>query len=130
MTLAVYLLPERECSKCQPAQKKQWGCDEDISYPVLIDDENVFRCPRRPFLDTPDWFNAIFSSSSYMEKGMLTEVGTWLDQPAKLTQALTVVSKAERDATEYKAKADERRKSAQARAAAAAPPPRRAGPNR
>lgn len=128
MTLAVYLLPDRECHTCTAPLKAKWGCDTDTPYPVIIDDEQVFRCPRRPFLEDPTWFNAIFMSSSYMEKGMLTEEGTWIDQPAKLVEALQVVGTAHGDAQEYSKAADERRK----RAAAAAPklPPQRRGPAR
>jgi hypothetical protein len=127
--LAVYLLPERECHKCSASLKKQWGCSTDTMLPVLIDNEQLTRCPRRPFLENPLWYNAIFQSSAYQEKGMLTEPGTWLDQPAKLIQALQVVSQGASDAQDYKQAAEERRK----RAAAAAPtsaPQRRRGPGR
>lgn len=128
MTLAVYLLPERECHSCTAPQKAQWGCSKDTPYPVIIDNEQVYRCPRRPFLDNPQWYNAIYSSSSYMERGMLTEEGTWLDQPAKLSEALQVVGTAHNDAQDYSKAAEERRRRAQA--AAPKLPPQRGGPAR
>jgi hypothetical protein len=117
VTFALYLLEERDCHSCTPENKIQWGCTTDALWPVTIDDEMQIRCPRRPFLDDPGWFNAVFQSSRFQEKNMLTEPGTWLDQPAKLTAAIHVVEAAAEESRDYKKTADERRRANKAKAA-------------
>jgi hypothetical protein len=117
VTLALYLLSERDCATCTDANKTHWGCNTNATIPLVLDGENLWRCPRRPYLDRPDWYNSIWQSVSYEEKGMLTEPGTWLDQPAKLVEGSTVVRTAHAEAEDTKRKAEERRRSAAAHAA-------------
>ena len=113
MTLSLYLQEDRDCTRCTKAQKAQWGCEKDAPYPIVIDNEPVFRCPRRPFLEDPTWFNTVWSTANWVERGFLPESGTWLDQPAMLSQALSIVDKATADAREYKHESEERRRRAQ-----------------
>lgn len=68
--------------------------------PLLIDDELITRCPRRPFLDDPQWYNEILRSYRYAQEGMLTEPGTWLDQGAMLVAAFSILDVAVAEARE------------------------------
>ena len=114
MVLALRVLPERDCSDCPEADRKRWGCDSDTSFPLPFDGERVLRCPRRPFLDNPEWYNQLFEAYTWREKGFLPGPGTWRDQDHRFVIACGIIDKAHSDAS------DDERETQEAKAAQAA----------
>ncbi len=89
-----------------------------------MDGEDLWHCPRRPFLDSPEWFNWLFTSYQWMKRGFLPDGGTWLDQGAKLVELLQVIDVAIHDANETKRKQEEQ-KVAKAKMTTSSQPPMR-----
>lgn len=102
----------------------EWGCDTDAVIPLHWEGENLLRCPRRPYKDDPDWYNAIFLAYKYAQKGYLQEPGTWLDQPAILQQAFEVVEGAVNEAKEQEEKRRNRAQSSSSQGGGGKTPPR------
>ncbi len=100
MVLATRLLPERDCSDCPASNRVRWGCESDASFPIPFDGERILRCPRKPYLDDPDWYNGIFEAYSWREKGFLPGPGTWRDQDHRFVSACNIIDKAHHDASE------------------------------
>lgn len=98
----------------------------------MLDGQPLKRCPRRPYLDDPRWYEAIFAAWRYRKAGFLGEVGTWRDQPVKMLAALDVVTGAFNEAERIKVEKEASRRAsekaharAQARAKGAHAGPRR-----
>ncbi|KKK52608.1 hypothetical protein LCGC14_3103210, partial [marine sediment metagenome] len=94
------LLPERDCSNCPANQRVRWGCEADASFPMPFDGERISRCPRKPYLDSPEWFNSLFEAYSWREKGFLPQPGTWRDQDHRFVIACNIIDRAHSDASE------------------------------
>ena len=111
------LLPERDCSDCPAQNRKRWGCESDASFPLPFDGERVKRCPRKPFLDNPEWFGQIFEAFSWREKGFLPNPGTWRDQDHRFVLACSIIDRANQDASDDERKAQEAKQAQASRAA-------------
>ncbi len=85
-------MPERACQGC--TRQAEWGCHSKPPIPIIFDDVELDRCPRRPFLDDPVWFDSIYTAHGYLQKGMLPIAGTYLDLPNKLNTAFKVIDSA------------------------------------
>jgi hypothetical protein len=111
------LLPERDCSDCPANNRARWGCESDVSFPLPFDGERTLRCPRRPYLDEPDWYNQIFEAYSWREKGFLPQPGTWRDQDHRFVLACNIIDRAHSDASDDERKTQEAKSAQAARAA-------------
>ncbi len=94
------LLPERDCNDCPDQDRVRWGCVADAMPPMPInfDGERILRCPRKPYLDNPDWYNRILEFYGWREKGFLPNPGTWRDQDQRFVTICAVIDKAKSDA--------------------------------
>lgn len=90
------LLPERDCLTC--TKQIQWGCETDAMIPLNMDGEELYRCPRRPWLDNPQLYNELFDYYNWMEKGYLPDPGTYDDQGVKFRPFMGIIRTALHDA--------------------------------
>lgn len=122
--LALYLLPERECTRCTAAQQRAWGCfaernaqgawENKAKLPLSLDGEDSPQCPRRPIKDDPQLFRTVLTYHSWWLKGFLPDAGGITDQSARGMTLLTLVDQAINEArAELQERA--RRKSARLR---------------
>jgi len=91
------LLPERKCDKC--FRQDEWGCnavdtgvddeqglriwENPAVIPLVLFDEETYRCPRRPLLDDQNgWANLMFYYNLFKE-GHLPDSGSIADQSFK-----------------------------------------------
>ncbi len=97
-------------------------------------DEVWDRCPRRPYLEEPGWFNAIFEAYRWYQRDHFPDEGQWLDQSAKLVRYIEVIeaalaegeaAKAEVTASRARAKAGQGVKKTPSPRSMPPPPPRR-----
>jgi hypothetical protein len=119
---ALILLPERDCRTCTAVQQKAWGCTAKATMTLEIDGEVVERCPRRPLLDTPDFFSAAFWLYGNYDRGILPEGGTLKSNPHKLVQVFRVIQTAKDDALEERERRERRKAAAQNRLRQGVPP--------
>lgn len=98
MTLAGKLLPERQCHRC--TRQVEWGCERDAVIPLIFDGEEIKRCPKRPFLENPVYFNDLYMIHHWVGKGYLPDPGTYEDQGAKLPVLLYIIDAALSEADE------------------------------
>lgn len=94
--------------------------------PLVFDGETLDRCPRRPFLDDPEWFDSIFTSYSWVQKGFLPVQGTYHDIPNKLATCFKVIDQA----IHYAEDEDKKTQARRARQGPPAPPQMAKGPPR
>lgn len=89
---AVELL-KYDCVACTAQQKISRGCDQDSpdKYRIEINGEVHKRCPRRPILDEPEFFQELFWLYRQKEKGYLVQTGGLDDQPSFLMEAFKVI---------------------------------------
>lgn len=94
------LMPERECNGCPETDRVRWGCVADAipAMPIQFDGEHTLRCPRKPYLDNPGWYNNILEFYGWREKGFLPNPGTWRDQDQRFVTICAVIDKAKSDA--------------------------------
>lgn len=69
------------------------------------------RCPRRPLLDNPAFFDTVFEVYSWYKKGHLPESGGWEEQSAAFVQLMRAMDLANNDGTKA---ADKRREQMEA----------------
>lgn len=91
-------MPERVCKTC--VNQVLWGCDavetdqEDPQYggkvwlggslmPLEIDGEMVWRCPRRPLKDAPEYWSRLLFFFSHFQEGHLPDDGAISSQSHK-----------------------------------------------
>lgn len=98
--LARRLLPERICSTCTASKQKMWGCEED-ALPIVFDNEEITRCPLRPYYEDPIWYNLILNEYMNYERWGFPESGTWKDQPNLLIELFDVIEIAKLDAEDH-----------------------------
>lgn len=87
------MLPERNCAKCTASQKLQWGCDADAKLPLILDGEELKRCPRRPILEGPEFYGDLFWLYRSYQKGFLPEEGNLHSQPAALMEMFRIIDR-------------------------------------
>ena len=94
------LMPERECTGCPETDRVRWGCIADAipPMPIQFDGEHTLRCPRKPYLDDPTWYNNLLEFYGWREKGFLPNPGTWRDQDQRFVTICAVIDKAKADA--------------------------------
>lgn len=82
-----------DCVTCTARQKISRGCDQDSpeQYQLNLAGEIHKRCPRRPILDDPSFYQEVFWLYRQMEKGYLVEDGGLNDQPSFLVDAFKVI---------------------------------------
>jgi len=89
-----------------------------------FDGRELRRCPRRPYLDAPEWFNEVFRAYQWLQKGYFPSPGTWADQPAKLIDLVEVIDRANASADAHERKEADEKARRQKRAAQGARPTR------
>ena len=97
------MLPERDCSKCDADRKRVWGCSAKAEVPVRIGDEEFWRCPRRPVLDSPHEFAYWLRLYRYKRQGLLPEPGSVLEQCATTLQVFDILDRTYGEVEEYRA---------------------------
>jgi len=118
--LASQLLPDRTCVGC--TRQVEWGCESDAALPQFqLDDEVLYRCPVRGFLEDPNGFNHLFSAYRWAKNGHFPDPGTWLDQPSGFMEAIDLIDRALEEASEEDKRRQKYRQAAAAAASAAAP---------
>lgn len=81
-----------DCHKCSDAGKLERGCETDSPIPGMwkLNDWEFARCPRKLVArKSVDYLSAYF----FFTKGYLPNPGGWLDQPAKLIDALILIER-------------------------------------
>jgi hypothetical protein len=78
--LALEVFKGRRCSTCTAKNKEDYGCETDTK-PMIFDNEEIRRCPLRPFLENPREYSEWFSLYSFREKNVMAEAGGYFDQP-------------------------------------------------
>jgi hypothetical protein len=91
-------MPERNCKTCK--RQAEWGCyavetDEIDPFtgekvwrnpallPLTLDDENVWRCPRRPIKDDPLYWQKLLFHYGLYKSGFLQDEGGVTSQSFK-----------------------------------------------
>ena len=77
----------------------------------MMDGEQLWRCPRRPYFEDPRWFNEVFQAYRWREKGYLSQGGGYDDEVCTFPDLMDVIDTALSDAAEAKQKKEERRRS-------------------
>ena len=108
--MASELFPERDCSTCTDAKKKEWGCNGEASIPTEIDGELVTTCIRRPMLDHPRWFNEVYTMYKMYKAGFLPNEGSYLAQPPSFLQMINIIDSTLAECDDIKSQ-EEKRKS-------------------
>lgn len=103
--IALHLLPERDCARCTSSKQKEWGChatqkqdgswENKAALPLKLDDEEHWRCPRRPVKDDPGFFRRLFFFHGLYKKGQLPAKGGVVDQSDRMMNLLRLVDHAE-----------------------------------
>ena len=114
---SLVLLEDWDCSTCTSFQKKNRGCTEDALKPIVMDDEELMRCPRRPLLDDPIWYDELFWLYGNYKSGILPEPGGLQAQPHKLMEAIRTLDRAQKAANGEKEEGDKRKAALRKRAA-------------
>ena len=68
-----------------------WGCTKKAVIPCNINGEELYRCPNRPLLDDPVYYNELFLVFGWYKKGFFPDDGTYLDQPNKLVECFSII---------------------------------------
>lgn len=84
-------MPERDCNTCTAHLKRQRGCETDAPMPMRLDGKDVFRCPRRPILDDPRFFDTVLTQYKAYIRGYLPDPGSLLDQGHRYVVSMAVV---------------------------------------
>lgn len=106
--LAGQLLPQFRCHSCTAQQKKQRGCTSKPQLPMVLDGEELERCPMRGFLEDPDGYNELFLRYRWMKEGYLADPGLLPDQAAPFVALSLVITQAVDDANAEQRKKRER----------------------
>ena len=109
-------MPERKCEGCK--YRAMWGCfaeptaelDEEgrmiwrnaAMIPSVIDDEEVWRCPRRPIKDDPAYWGRLLFAYGFYKQGILPDAGALYDQSNKAMLMFGVLDDINRECTEVK----------------------------
>lgn len=104
------MMPERNCNKCTPQKKIEWGCEGSATLPVHIDDEDTFTCPMRPAFENRRLYAYLMEQHGYYRKGVMTVGGGIMDQPSKWCRAMAVIDQAVDECRAEKAKPKKRGK--------------------
>ncbi len=115
--MALSLLPERNCATC--TRQEEWGCHaEETSedhpdggkvwlrpawMPLTIDNELVWRCPRRPLLDDPAYWKRLLFHYSLYKDGHLPDEGAVSSQSFKALSLFGVIGDATSECEQDKA---------------------------
>lgn len=92
------MLPEFDCVKCTAKQKLQRGCEKKAIQPLMLDGQELERCPRRPIYEEPEYWLEMLQLWQDFTDGLLPEDGGTLSQPAYMMQAFRIFIRAQRDA--------------------------------
>ena len=87
-------MPELDCGKCSPGQKIARGCTTPATRSVIMDGEELKRCPRRPLLDEPEGYGQLFWLYGQALDGKLPEPGGIYDQSARTMECFRVIAMA------------------------------------
>lgn len=87
------LYPEFDCATCTKRMKVDRGCENDapIQYWTDLNGVKRSRCPRRPILDNPVFFNAVFQAYNHYQNGFLPCTGGLYDQHARYPTLMQIV---------------------------------------
>ena len=84
-------MPERDCNKCKPRNKKEWGCEGGATLPLRIDGEDTYTCPLRPAFENRRLYGYLMSQHRFYSKGILLVAGGSTDQPSKWCKAMAII---------------------------------------
>jgi hypothetical protein len=113
-------MPERVCTTC--VNQALWGCDAEETdeddpqgggkiwlkasqLPLLIDGENVWRCPRRPILNEPLYWKRLLFHYDLFREGHLPDEGAISSQSFKAMSLFGVLADAMAQCEQDKANA-------------------------
>ena len=91
MVLALELFEQRNCATCTARNKVSWGCEADVTHPIVFDDDTFARCVRRPLLDEPEYYSHVFWAHRNHERGILQEEGGLQSQPHRLMHLFRLI---------------------------------------
>lgn len=79
-----------DCRRCTNDQKIERGCEQDSPIPGFwkFDDFETSRCPVKLITKVSV---KLLEAFLYFKQGYLPNAGGWMDQPAKLFEALEVI---------------------------------------
>ena len=95
--------------------KELRGCNAIPEAPIVFDDEELTRCPRRPLLDNGTILSKTFFLYRNYDRGILPEEGALLSQPHKLLRMFATIDDAKNAATGEQMKRDEAQRARQSR---------------
>ena len=109
-------MPERKCEGCK--NQVMWGCfaestgalDENgrgkwsnpALIPLVIDDEEIWRCPRRPIKDEPAYWSRLLFAYGFYKKGILPDAGALTDQSNKAVMLFGVIDDISQECVDVK----------------------------
>lgn len=102
-------MPQWDCATCSDFYKRERGCTDKPLVPVVLDGKELERCPRRPMLDDPAFYNAMLKAYSWYKRGHFPDTGTYLDQAAAYTEMLDIFELAISEAKAVLEKENERK---------------------
>ncbi len=96
------LYPERQCETCVPMQQVMWGCEADVSIPLVVEGIEYRRCPMRPWLDHRDAVQRTMYFYRFYRNHQYPDPGTFFDQSARYLRLMEIVDTAFAAADEVK----------------------------
>lgn len=90
-------------------KKREFGCETDSPRPLFIDGQELWRCPRRPFLEETGLYSQLFWFYKQFLNGFLPEDGGLNSQPNKLMEAFHIIANAVADGEREKKEMERRR---------------------
>jgi hypothetical protein len=121
------MFPERNCATCTALSKAEWGCNATLTLeveegevvevwedgadvPLMLGDQEWYRCPRRPILDDPKFFVEAIRYRNIRESGFLPFPGAYCHQPNLLTEVWAEMDYALGEVDKMKAHRDKMRR--------------------
>ncbi len=122
--LATQLLPQYKCHTCNKQAKEQRGCTAKPKLPMMLDGEELERCPLRGFYEDPVGYNELFHRYRLAhQQGYLSDPGLWPDQAACFVAYANIITTATDEAQDSLRKKREKEQNIERRRAAAKGPP-------
>ena len=78
--------------------------------PMNFDGENIFRCPKRPYLEKQAWFDRLLMIWHWSEKGHFADEGTYMDQANSVTTLIPVINTSKNEAENAKAERERKKR--------------------
>lgn len=105
--LSLILLPEWNCNTCSSGNKQLRGCEQDAPVPLLLDGEEIVRCPRRPLFEEPEAWTEYLQEFHDYQEGRFPELGGTQDQAYGYLQVMRTMASAKSEAEGIRMKQEE-----------------------